>query len=249
MCAASSQVVVAAPSRAMVHQYAHVHLCQNFQLYTPSLGGDLAFMGLINSLFSLGRLFLFTIFSWMCDRYSFRSVYLFSTFICLSGNIIYTISDTHLDRSLTALDASRFIVGLGGGNRCVCRADVESITTINQRLPYLTILACVAYLGYALTPGLGSLVANKDFVFYGLYLNKFTSPGMILVLLNVLTIFGILTVYDDSITVQDGPEDDGEEDQSITTTLNKSTLVPDRIVHIGHLYLPQVQHPWHYIRL
>ncbi|KAI9916170.1 hypothetical protein PsorP6_016728 [Peronosclerospora sorghi] len=129
--------------------------------------------------------------------------------------------------SLTALDASRFIVGLGGGNRCLCLADVASITTINQRLPYLTILVCVVYLGYALTPGLISLVANTDLVFYGLSLNKFTSPRMILVPLNVLTIFDILTIYDDSITKVRG------EDQSITTKLNKSTLLPNRIVHIG----------------
>ncbi|KAI9921562.1 hypothetical protein PsorP6_000584 [Peronosclerospora sorghi] len=202
-------------------------------LYTSSLGGDLAFMGLINSLFSLGRLFSSTMFGWLCDRYSFRSVYLVSTVICLIGNIIYTIADTHMAGSLTALAASRFIVGFGGGNRSVCRADVASITTINQRLPYMTILVCVVYLGYALTPGLGSLVANTDLVFYGLSLNKFTSPGMILVLLNVFTIVGILTVYDDSITVQDGPEDEAADDPSITTTLTKSTLLPDRIVHIG----------------
>eukprot|EP00644_Phytophthora_capsici_P019518 jgi/Phyca11/51950/gw1.682.1.1 len=128
-------------------------------LYTTSLGGDLAFMGFVNALFSLGRLFSSTVFGWMCDRYSFRSVYLISTFICLVGNVIYLIADEHIAGSLTALAASRFIVGFGGGNRSVCRADVASITTINQRLPYLTILVGVVFLGYALTPGLGSLVA------------------------------------------------------------------------------------------
>ncbi|GMF30443.1 unnamed protein product [Phytophthora lilii] len=177
-------------------------------LYTSSLGGDLAFMGFINALFSLGRLFSSTAFGWMCDRYSFRFVYLISTFICLVGNIIYLVADEHMAGSLTALAMSRFIVGFGGGNRSVCRADVASITTINQRLPYLTILVGVVFLGYALTPGLGSLVADTDLLFCGVHFNKFTSPGMILVLLNVLTIFGILTVYDDTVTVHDGPEEE-----------------------------------------
>ncbi|EGZ25928.1 hypothetical protein PHYSODRAFT_478682 [Phytophthora sojae] len=180
-------------------------------LYTSSLGGDLAFMGFINALFSVGRLLSSTAFGWMCDRYSFRSVYLISTFICLVGNVIYLIADEHMAGSLTALAASRFIVGFGGGNRSVCRADVASITTINQRLPYLTILVAVVFLGYALTPGLGSLVANTDLLFCGVHFNKFTSPGMILVVLNVLTIFGILTVYDDSVTVNDGPEEEETE--------------------------------------
>ncbi|EEY53432.1 Major Facilitator Superfamily (MFS) [Phytophthora infestans T30-4] len=174
-------------------------------LYTSSLGGDLAFMGFINALFSVGRLFSSTVFGWMCDRYSFRSVYLISTFICLAGNIIYLVADEHLTGSLTALAFSRFIVGFGGGNRSVCRADVASVTTINQRLPYLTILVGVVFLGYALTPGLGSLVADTDLIICGVHLNKFTSPGMILIILNVLTIFGIMTVYDDSVTVHDGP--------------------------------------------
>ncbi|KAI9998874.1 hypothetical protein PInf_003534 [Phytophthora infestans] len=202
-------------------------------LYTSSLGGDLAFMGFINALFSVGRLFSSTVFGWMCDRYSFRSVYLISTFICLAGNIIYLVADEHLTGSLTALAFSRFIVGFGGGNRSVCRADVASITTINQRLPYLTILVGVVFLGYALTPGLGSLVADTDLIICGVHLNKFTSPGMILIILNVLTIFGIMTVYDDSVTVHDGPEDEECEDGPSSNTLNNPTLMPDRIVNIG----------------
>ncbi|KAG7387067.1 hypothetical protein PHYPSEUDO_014721 [Phytophthora pseudosyringae] len=201
-------------------------------LYTTSLGGDLAFMGIVNALFSLGRLFSSTVFGWMCDRYSFRSVYLISTFICLVGNVIYLIADEHMTGSLTALAASRFIVGFGGGNRSVCRADVASITTINQRLPYLTILVGVVFLGYALTPGLGSLVASTDLLICGVHFNKFTSPGMILVLLNVLTIFGIVTVYDDTVSVQDGPEEEAEEG-SVSNTLSNQTLMPERIVNIG----------------
>jgi len=201
-------------------------------LYTTSLGGDLAFMGVINALFSLGRLFSSTAFGWMCDRYSFRSVYLISTIICLIGNIIYLIADSHMAGSLTALAVSRFVVGFGGGNRSVCRADVASITTINQRLPYLTILVGVVFLGYALTPGLGGLVADTDLLFCGVHFNKFTSPGMILVLLNVLTIFGILTVYDDSVSVHDGPED-SEAEGAVSNTLNNTTVLPDRIVNIG----------------
>ncbi|KAE9043289.1 hypothetical protein PR002_g3424 [Phytophthora rubi] len=202
-------------------------------LYTSSLGGDLAFMGFINALFSVGRLLSSTAFGWMCDRYSFRSVYLISTFICLVGNVIYLIADEHMAGSLTALAASRFIVGFGGGNRSVCRADVASITTINQRLPYLTILVGVVFLGYALTPGLGSLVAETDLLFCGVHFNKFTSPGMILVVLNVLTIFGILTVYDDNVTVHDGPEEEEVEGEPTSNTLSNPTLMPDRIVHIG----------------
>ncbi|KAG2502855.1 hypothetical protein JM18_009473, partial [Phytophthora kernoviae] len=201
-------------------------------LYTKSLGGDLAFMGMLTSLFSVGRLISSTVFGWMCDHYSFRSVYLVSSVICLVGNLIYLIADSHVTGSLTALAASRFIVGFGAGNRSVCRADVASITTINQRLTYLTMLATVVFLGYALTPGLGSLVANTDSYFLGVHFNRYTSPGMILVVLNFLTIAGMLTVYDGTITTRDGPLE-SPQDTAHSNTLNNVTTMPERIVNIG----------------
>jgi ceroid-lipofuscinosis MFS transporter 7 len=201
-------------------------------LYTKSLGGDLAFMGMLTSLFSVGRLISSMAFGWMCDHYSFRSVYLVSSGICLVGNAIYLVADQHVTGSLTALAASRFIVGFGAGNRSVCRADVASITTINQRLTYLTMLATVVFFGYALTPGLGSLVANSDTYLLGIHFNKFTSPGLILIIFNLLTIAGMLTLYDGSIQTHDGPEESPEEASS-SRTLSNVTTMPERIVNIG----------------
>ncbi|ETI35692.1 hypothetical protein F443_18008 [Phytophthora nicotianae P1569] len=201
-------------------------------LYNKSLGGDLAFMGLLTSLFSVGRLISSTVFGWMCDRYSFRSVYLVSSGICLVGNLIYLIADIHVTDSLTMLAASRFIVGFGAGNRSVCRANVAAMTTVNQRLRYLTILATVVFLGYALTPGLGSLVADVDVFFCGVHFNKFTSPGMILVVFNLLTIFAMLTTYDASVGIHDGPLETPNT-AATKNTLSDLTSMPERIVNIG----------------
>ncbi|EEY53435.1 Major Facilitator Superfamily (MFS) [Phytophthora infestans T30-4] len=201
-------------------------------LYNKSLGGDLAFMGLLTSLFSVGRLISSTVFGWMCDRYSFRSVYLVSSGICLLGNLIYLMADIHVTDSLTALAVSRFIVGFGAGNRSVCRANVAAMTTITQRLRYLTILATVVFLGYALTPGLGSLVADVDVFFCGVHFNKFTSPGVILVVFNLLTIFSMLTTYDGSIGIHDGPLE-SPNTAATKNTLSDLTSMPERIVNIG----------------
>jgi ceroid-lipofuscinosis MFS transporter 7 len=114
----------------------------------------------------------------------------------------------------------------------VCRADVASITTINQRLTYLTMLATVVFFGYALTPGLGSLVANTDSYLLGIHFNKFTSPGMILIVFNLMTILGMLTVYDESVGVHDGPLE--SPTTAVTSnTLSDPTTMPERIVNIG----------------
>ncbi|KAJ0405306.1 hypothetical protein P43SY_001065 [Pythium insidiosum] len=201
-------------------------------LYNKSLGGDLAFMGLLTSVFSVGRLISSTVFGWMCDRYSFKFVYLVSSGICLLGNTIYLLADEHVANSLTVLAVSRFLVGFGAGNRSVCRANVAALTTVHQRLKWLTLLATVVFLGYALTPGLGSLVAEADTFFLGVHFNKFTSPGLILCGLNTLTIVAMLTVFDESITIRDGPLESPTAD-GYTNPLNDPTSLPDRIVNIG----------------
>ncbi|CAI5728928.1 unnamed protein product [Peronospora destructor] len=203
-------------------------------LYTKSLGGDLAFMGLLTSLFSVGRLLSSTVFGWMCDHYSFRSVYLVSSGICLLGNILYLMADIYVTNSLLVLAVSRFTVGFGAGNRSVCRANAAAMTTVNQRLRYLTILATVVFLGYALTPGLGGLVAKVDIVFCGIHFNKFTSPGMILVVFNLLTIIAMLTAYDSSVDIHDGPLE-SPNTTATTNTLSDLTSMPERIVNIGAL--------------
>jgi len=148
------------------------------------------------------------------------------------GNVIYLLADQHVTDSLTVLAISRFLVGFGAGNRSVCRANVAALTTVNQRLKYLTILAAVVFLGYALTPGLGTVVANVDMYFLGMHLNKFTAPGMILVAFNVITIIAMLTIFDESITIHDGPAESPTVGAA-HNPLYDSTHLPDRIVKIG----------------
>jgi len=159
-------------------------------------------------------------------------VYIVSSAICLLGNVIYLLADQHVTDSLTVLAISRFLVGFGAGNRSVCRANVAALTTVNQRLKYLTILAAVVFLGYALTPGLGTVVANVDMYFLGMHLNKFTAPGMILVAFNVITIIAMLTIFDESITIHDGPAESPTVGAA-HNPLYDSTHLPDRIVKIG----------------
>ncbi|ETO64497.1 hypothetical protein F444_18032 [Phytophthora nicotianae P1976] len=201
-------------------------------LYAKSLGGSLSHMGLLTSLFSVGRLISSMLFGWMCDHYSFRFVYLVSSTICLLGNIVYLLAEGSVTGSLLVLSASRFIVGFGAGNRSVCRADVAAMTTISQRLPYITILSTVEFLAYALTPGLGSLVANTDTYVLGIHMNQFTAPGAILVVLNIMSIIGMLFAYDASVKSVDGPEESGPRTQASHAQTENYSL-PDRIIYIG----------------
>ncbi|CEG41540.1 major facilitator superfamily [Plasmopara halstedii] len=198
-------------------------------LYAKSLGGTLGYMGLLTSLFSVGRLISSMLFGWMCDHYSFRSVYIASSSFCLFGNVMFLLAEGRAAGGLIVLSASRFIVGFGAGNRSVCRADVAAMTTVGQRLQYMTILSTVEFLAYALTPGLGSLVASIDTFVFGIHMNQFTAPGAILVMLNVISIFGLLFGYDTSVTSTDGPQN---SEAKVQTSRDQVSL-PDRVVYIG----------------
>ncbi|RLO11289.1 hypothetical protein DYB28_005269 [Aphanomyces astaci] len=152
-------------------------------LYCQSVGGTLADMGILMSIFSIGRLVSSMVFGYLCDRpgASFRFVYMVSLAISVVGNIMYLLADSHVANSKTLLVVSRFIVGVGAGNRSVCRADIARLTSMDQRLTYLTLLSTVVFLGYALTPGLGEVFVGVNFTLVGgISIHELNAPGLVM---------------------------------------------------------------------
>ncbi|OQR87159.1 Major Facilitator Superfamily (MFS) [Achlya hypogyna] len=196
-------------------------------LYTQSLGGGLYEMGLLTSVFSVGRLISSTVFGWLCDRYSFRFVYVVSSAIGLLGNIVYLFADLHVYNCVHVLLVSRFLVGFGAGNRSVCRANVAAITHVDQRLKYMTILAMVVFLGYALTPGLGGIMNNIDFTIAGLHIHKLTAS------MNLATIMLMFVAWDEDIGLRDAPDVSPTPFGKKSKVANTNTALPDRLVYWG----------------
>ena len=187
-------------------------------------------MGILTAVFSIGRFLSSLLFGWMCDGYSFKSVYILSSIICVAGNVLYLMADVHVAHSRTLLAFSRFVVGFGAGNRSVCRANVAAMTSVHARLRYITILSTVVFLGYALTPGVGSYVAHWDFFVTFVHINKFTAPGLLLIFLNAGTLLAIIALYDESVSSEHAPLDSA---QVTLQVLTKPTAVPERLVYQG----------------
>lgn len=191
------------------------------------------FMGLLTSVFSVGRLLSSVYLGWLCDRCSFKTVYLLSTIICLVGNILYIVPSANIAGSKHILAVSRFLVGFGAGNRSVCRANVAAVTTVKQRLKYITILSAVVFLGYALTPGLGSLTSDADFHILGAHINHFTAPGLILIAINCITLLGLLLVFDETSGKGDAPSDSPSLSTTVDTDPEDESVVPMSLVKLG----------------
>ncbi|OQR90750.1 Major Facilitator Superfamily (MFS) [Achlya hypogyna] len=204
-------------------------------LYTQSFGGGLYEMGLLTSVFSVGRLISSTVLGWMCDRYSFRFVYLFSSLLGVIGNIMYIVADNPTFNPIHVLMVSRFIVGFGAGNRSVCRANVAAMTHVSQRLKYLTILGMVVFLGYALTPGVGGLMTGAHFSFFGAQIDELTAPGLVLALLNLLTMGLIFFTFDESIGKGDAPDVSPKVTKTtVLTEMDEDTVdLPQTLIYWG----------------
>lgn len=175
--------------------------------YSQELGGDIVFMGLLTSLFSLGRFTSSLLFGWLSDRMSFRALYNLAGAVSVVGNLLYILPYTPSIRSKALLGVSRCLVGFGAGNRSVCRANIAHLTHVDQRLEFFTMFATVVFLAYALTPGLGGVFGDLDVKVAGdfLALNRFTAPGFVLIALNLVTIAFNNVVFDATISRDDAP--------------------------------------------
>lgn len=195
--------------------------------YAQELGGDLVYVGLLTSVFSVGRFFSSLLFGWMSDRVSFRTLYNLSGCCAIVGNLLFILPYSSSIRSRALLAFSRFVVGFGAGNRSVCRANIAMLTRVEQRLQYFTMFATVVFLAYALTPALGGVVgdaeAQLDSGGYVIF-NRMTAPGFLLVMLNSITVGFNNLVFDETISRDDAPIEraldtkDERSDGSCTTT-------------------------------
>ena len=164
-------------------------------LYVTSLGGGVRDLSLLISLFSFGRLISSTIFGWFSDFFDPRRAYALSLIVSFLSNLLYVFASSFGNHSLLVLSISRFLVGFGAGNRSVCRSDVARMTSSSKRLRYMTILQATVYMGYALTPGLASILPESSHLFPSL--NMYTIPGVALCVLNLFVLCCVAFVYTD----------------------------------------------------
>lgn len=193
--------------------------------YAQELGGDLVYVGLLTSVFSVGRFFSSLLFGWLSDRVSFRTLYNLSGGCAIVGNLLYVLPYSPSIHSRVLLAFSRFVVGFGAGNRSVCRANIAMLTRVEQRLQYFTLFATVVFLAYALTPALGGVVGDAEVQLDGGYVifNRMTAPGFLLVVLNAITVAFNNLVFDETISREDAPTEDIHD----TKGAHRSSLTPN----------------------
>lgn len=179
-------------------------------LYVMRMGGGVADLSILISIFSVGRLFGSTVFGKLVDVTSARQTFAVSLVVSLIGNAMYVLADNAsggnifgFTYGMMLLLISRFVVGFGAGNRAVCRANVADLTSQSSRMRYMTILQATVYFGYAVTPGVASVLPyqrNVEFTSTAFFrLNIYTLPGIVLCVLNAFVLASVALGYDESV--------------------------------------------------
>lgn len=161
--------------------------------YFNSLGGTKATLGVFVASFSIGRMSTTIPLGYLSDNFATSSVLIIASLVQVLGHLIYALSP-----NLSFLYASRIIVGLGSATMSVCRAHVTRSVPSSCRTHHFAYLSALQFIGFAVLPGVGGLMAMiPELNFFNglLKLNGFTYPAFVLVASNFVSVFLIYSFY------------------------------------------------------
>ena len=218
-------------------------------------GGQIEDIGVAVSLFSVGRLFLAVPYGyWAEKRSSSLEVFIGASLVSIIGNFLYWMfAGQEGDTPLRLVLFSRFLVGMGTSILGVARGYLASHSTIEHRTRLISYSALFQFMGFALSPALGSV--SHGGTLYGL-------PGGVMILVNLLLI-GLLFKFVPSsdlivenqatFALEDHDEDDstrrrrydGDTENSPTIGLNKSNNDNSQRIEMIRLESPLVDETDH----
>lgn len=162
--------------------------------YYQSLGGTKLTVGSFVASFSLGRMISTVPLGCISDNTSVGLTLAIASVVQVIGHFLYAVAP-----SLSFLYFSRIIVGLGSATMSVCRAHLARAVPAHMRTHHFAYLSALQFIGFAVLPGLGGILALlpevKSVPF--LPINGFTYPAYVLVFANIVCVFLIRKFYND----------------------------------------------------
>lgn len=160
--------------------------------YFYSLGGSKQMLGVFVASFSMGRMATTIPLGYLSDKYPTSIVLSAASLIQIFGHLLYAVAP-----SLPVLFIARIIVGFGSATMSVCRAHVTRAIHSNIRTHHFAYLSATQFVGFAVLPGVGGLLAllPEYLPLPFLPLNGYTYPAYVLVFANFLGILLIHSFY------------------------------------------------------
>ncbi|KAM9968819.1 hypothetical protein ACTFIW_000220 [Dictyostelium discoideum] len=169
--------------------------------YSNLIGGvgDASLLGLVISSFSFGRLVATIGLGFISSNSYYKKIFSISIIFCIIGSFWYSFA--YLDHGSAkfgeiSVVASRAVLGFGAGTLSVGRSFITDVTDVAERTALISLSAAVQFLGYAVSPIVGSFLSFLPAFKIGTVdIDYLTSPGWFLGFQNFLLLLVILYFF------------------------------------------------------
>lgn len=198
--------------------------------FIQSLGGAKRDLGIFVAALALGRMAASVPLGLLSNRFPMSFVLTLASAVQLVGLFLYLFA-----ASLPVLNISRVMIGLGCATMSVCRVHLTRAVPSSQRTYHFAYLSALQFVGFAVLPGVGGLLATLPEVriLPFLTLNSFTYPAFVLAVANTAGIMALYSLYlEPPAPLLSGVSDIEKNDSSETAGLDFGTLVICLLVNI-----------------
>mmetsp|Transcript_20804 Transcript_20804/g.29912 ORF Transcript_20804/g.29912 Transcript_20804/m.29912 type:complete len:491 (+) Transcript_20804:87-1559(+) len=203
-------------------------------MYVKYLGGNKVSQGFAVASFSAGRILSSPILGSLSESYGYRVILLISSVVVFVGCLTYAFST-----SVSMLLAAQIIIGVGSGTLGVTRSYVAENTTRKNRSELMAYLTAVQYMGFTVTPIIGSLLSfwgnecqrRAAETLYGdssmsagrmevISINEFSAPALFMGLMAALSAFLFAVAFNEKSQLP--PASNSEEEVELLRRNNAS---------------------------
>lgn len=160
-----------------------------------SLGGTEVDLGWAVAAYSLGRALCAPVYGRWSFSKGYRTTLLITAAILLGGSLLYAQAPRVGSPAYVVF--CQTLLGIGSGTLGVSRAYTAEVTAQRAKTTYLSYLSAVQYLGFSVTPVLGSafivFFEERD----GGFVDEFSAPGLFLALMSIATIALLFLLFED----------------------------------------------------
>lgn len=194
--------------------------------YFSEMGGKKASLGLLVSIYSLGRMFSVIPLGYLSDCLSASTILQIASALQACGHLLYIVAP-----SISVLFFSRMLVGFGSATTSIARAHITKSVSSEDRTCHLAYLSGLQFFGFAVLPIVAGIMAFlPECSILGMKLNLFTYPAFLLMIANLLCAIIVYKFYTDPVAVEENRlscDRDTNNHTAVTKYSSISVSIPD----------------------
>jgi len=168
---------------------------------------DTWYFGLCISGFHMSSLLFAPVFGFLNDRgFKTKSLVQFANLFQIIGSVLYLV------RVEWVVFTARFVAGIGSAVGSLLYADVNRVTTADNRTPVIAILMLCRQIGLFVGPAFNLFLSLFHFLIGPVLVDRFTAPGFLMTILWIVFQFVMTVTYYNADELLSEEVDDSSEE-------------------------------------